>query len=298
MKLLNRLKSPALALLTAALVLLGGAVLAQTSVTGWRFNQASAPNAITLNGVQYTGECSSGPLYPDLTATFYSEKTPPTRFTRVVIKNTTPGVYFAPYPFTDREYDERRPSSETAKMSFSRTHQQRSFAVTEGKNSFEYTIKQRDRVLETGTFEATIETNLRQEERNATWRRSKVCANSSVSLNVCSDVRNRRAYQCEDGRILESEMTPDDSEISTRIYNRTGKTFSFRVSGEDYTLSPGQYATLTSSSSSSSPRIRFNANCSTCEDFPESQYLTTGKRYQFRSNGGKTIRLEDYPREE
>jgi hypothetical protein len=297
MKLLNRLKSPILACLTAALVITCGAAIAQTSITGWRFNQSPTPNRITLNGVQYTGECSSGPIYPALTGSFYSEKTPPTPFTRVIVKNTTPGVYLAPYPFTNREYDERRPSSEIAKMSFSNTHQQRSFAVTEGDNTFEYTIKQRDRVLETGTFAATIETNLRKQERKATWKRGKVCANSSVSLNVCSDVRNRRAYECEDGRVLESGITPDDQEISTRIYNRTGKTFSFRVSGEDYTLSPGQYATITSSSSSSTPRIRYNSTCATCEEFPESAYLTPGKRYQFRSNGSKSIRLEDYSRD-
>ncbi len=292
------LKSPlSIAVLTTGLILTCGTVIAQTPTTGWYFNQQSMPNRITLNGVQYTGECSSGPLYPDLTATFLSQKIPPTPYTRVVVKNITPGISTNPNPYTDREYDERRPTSETTKMSFARSHQQRSFSVLEGNNTFEYTIKQRDNILETGTFNAEIQTTLREEERKATWQKSKVCANSSVALNVCADIRNQRAYQCSDGRILESYRDNDDSEITTRIFNKTGQTISFTISGEDYTLSPGRSTNLTSSNSSTSPRLKFNPTCPTCDDLTSSVYLTPGKRYKFTTSGSKSIRLEDYPRD-
>jgi hypothetical protein len=179
----------AIALLTTGLVLTGSIALAQPAATGWLFNQQTTPNQITLNGVQYTGECAAGPFYPGLSGSFISQTTPPAPYTRVAIKNVTPGMAIDPAPYTDREYDERRPTSETAKMDFSSSHQKRRFAVLKGKNTFEYQIKRRDRILETGTFNAEILTSLRQEERTASWIRDKVCANSAVALEVCAAVR-------------------------------------------------------------------------------------------------------------
>jgi hypothetical protein len=313
----------AIALLTTGLVLTGSIATAQATATGWRFNQQSTPNQITLNGVQYTGECAAGPFYPDLSASFISQTTPPAPYTRVTIKNVTPGMATDPAPYTNREYDERRPTSETAKMDFSSSHQKRRFAVLKGKNTFEYRIKQRDRVLETGTFNAEIATSLRQEERTATWINDKVCANSAVALEVCADIRNRHARRCEDGRILQAELSPNDSEITTRIYNETGTTLSFQFNNKDYTLFPGEYATLTSRQTSSTETLRYNAKCETddetlhlpktgeksrhrnkhrCKsdhDFANTESIISGKRYQFTAtkNGNeRKIRLEEYRR--
>jgi len=69
-------------------------------------------------------------------------------------------------------------------MSFARQHKQRSFSVLEGKNIFEYIIKKRAQVLETGTFTAEIATDVTKEERNASWINDEVCANSLIFANV------------------------------------------------------------------------------------------------------------------
>lgn len=110
----------ALSLVTCGLMISFGSAIAQTIGTGWFFNSQSSLNKITLAGVQYTGECASNPIYPSLSASFISEKTPPARFTRVIVKNITPGVDANPYLYTDREYDERRATSQSTKMEFGR----------------------------------------------------------------------------------------------------------------------------------------------------------------------------------
>jgi hypothetical protein len=294
-----RLHPAVIACLTTGMILTGSFAIAQPIATGWLFNGQSTPNQITLNGVEYTGECAAGPFFPELTGTFISQKTPPAPYTRVLIKNVTSGVSIDPNPYTNREYDERRPTSEIAKMSFSRRHQMRSFGVVPGLNTFEYTIKQRDQVLETGTFTSDIATNIREEERNATWIRDKVCANKSVSLDVCADIRRRRARQCQDGRILESELTPDDPEISSRVYNDTGETLTFRYDGREYRLAPGEYARLRSPEAPSSEYLYFNSTCKDCHNFSSSSSFIPGKRYRFistKKGETRTIRLEDYPR--
>lgn len=285
-----------LSVITCGLIIGFGSAIAQTVGTGWLFNSQSTLNQITLAGVQYTGECASAPIYPALSASFISAKTPPARFTRVIVKNITPGVSNDPYPYTDREYDERRPSSQSTRMEFGRKHKKKSFTIVAGKNTFEYAIKQRDRLLETGTFAATIDTTLRQEERHAAWQKNEVCANSSVALNVCADKRTQRAYQCPDGKILKSYLEPDDSKIFTRIYNETDTTIEFRLDGYRQRLSPGDYTEVTSSTYSY-PKLKFNPNCARCDDLTETESLTPGKRYQFTSSGNKkTIGVEDYSR--
>lgn len=286
-----------LGVITCGVIISFGIAIAQTNETGWLFSLESSLNKVTLPGVQYTGECSSDPIYPALSASFISQTTPPARFTRVIVKNITPGVSTNPYPYTDREYDERRPTSQFTRMEFGSDHRGKSFSIVEGKNTFEYAIKQRDRILETGTFAATIDTTLRQEERQASWQKNEVCANSSVSLNVCADKRTQRAYQCPDGNILQSYLQPDDAEIFTRIYNKTDTTIDFRIDGERYKLSSGDYVAITSSTSSY-PKLQFNPKCARCDDLNTTENITPGKRYQFTSSSGenKTIRLEDYPR--
>lgn len=294
-----RLHPAVIACLTTGMILTGSFAIAQPVATGWLFNGQTTPNQITLNGVKYTGECAAGPFFPDLTGTFISAKTPPAPHTRVLIKNVTSGVSTNPHPYTNREYDERRPTSEVAKMTFSNRHQMRKFGVLEGSNTFEYTIQQRDKVLETGTFTSDITTNVRTEERTATWVRDKVCANRSVSLDVCADIRDRRARQCQDGRILQSELTPDDPEIVSRVYNDTGETLNFRFEHREYRLAPGEYAIIRTYESDSSQSLYFNTTCKDCSRFSSSSTLTPGKRYRFTStkNGEtRTIRLEDYSR--
>ncbi|MBN8565045.1 MAG: hypothetical protein J0L70_31535 [Leptolyngbya sp. UWPOB_LEPTO1] len=294
-----RLHPVVIAGLTTGMILTCSMTIAQSVTTGWLFNGQSTLNQITLNGIKYTGECAAGPFFPELTGTFISQKTPPAPHTRVLIKNVTLGVATDPNPYTNREYDERRPTSEIAKMDFSRKHRMRRFGVVQGLNTFEYTIKRRDKVLETGTFTSNITTSVREEERNATWIRDKVCANRSVSLDVCADVRSRRARQCQDGRVLESELTPDDPEITSRIYNDTGETLTFRYDNREYRLSPGEYTTLRSFETPFSESLYFNTTCKNCRRFSSSSSFTPGKRYRFTANKHgetRTIQLEDYPR--
>ncbi len=303
LRVLRCLHPVTIAVLTTGLILTASIAIAETPATGWLFNGQKTVNEITLKGFQYIGDCATHPSYPDLSGSFISQKTPPAPHTRVIIKNITPGIESDPVPYTDREYDENRSSSEIANMEFSTQHHLRTFSVIPGKNTFEYMIKRQDSIVESGTFNAEITTMVRQEKRDATWQDDQICANNAVSMNVCADIRNRHAFKCPNGEVLKAQLTPNDRDISTRLYNNTGETLSFKFKADDYKLFPGEYATLRSPPTSSyfekiQITLSQRPNCKTCHSGTSRQDVTPGKRYQFRAiqNGKEsTIRLEEYP---
>ncbi|MBD1921580.1 hypothetical protein H6F77_10805 [Microcoleus sp. FACHB-831] len=113
-------------------------------------------NLIKFKRVEYVGQCPGTAYTPDtINARFNSSSNLPAPKRRVVIKNVTEGMKKNPYPYTDREYDKGE-SSESFEVKFGDSHKGRTFSVLEGENKFEYAIKERDTVVEQGTFTAEV----------------------------------------------------------------------------------------------------------------------------------------------
>lgn len=143
-----------IAMFLAAFVVSGDALWASSpagklrvrSETGYQENQ------IEFKRVEYVGQCpgtniSSG----SLSAEFVSETMPPAPGRRVIIRNVSEGMNSDPYPFTDREY-ERGKASENFKFGISDRHRSQSLSVWQGKNQFEYEIREKNQAIEQGKF--------------------------------------------------------------------------------------------------------------------------------------------------
>jgi len=261
---------------------------------GWEFEGQSALNRVVLDEITYQGECP-GQEGSQVEARFFSSKTPPAEDRRVVIRTVTRGVVGDPLPYTDREYNKGR-ASEATKIRFGSRHDGKYMQVLPGENQFEYEIKERGNGIDSGRFTAWINKNQRVVQRDAVAKDSQVCANSSVALNVCADLRNQTEYKCPDGRVLRRFLEPDDTRVSTVIANQTFSPVYFTVNGTVRSLMPGQATTYRSPNSSTYLNLRFNPTCTTCPP-NNSSSLQPGKRYQFRpsSGGGKPVELVDYP---
>lgn len=263
---------------------------------GWEFLGSRDLNQASITQTQYEGECP-GTDDSSVEAQFTSDRTPPGRRRRVTIRNVTRGLGSDPYPYTDRDYDEGR-SSEATRMEFGTTHSGRRFRVLEGENEFEYEIRERRQVIDSGRFTATIERLVDVQRRDTTAQTESVCMNSAVGLNVCADVRTRTNYTCPGGRVLRSIMQPNNPEISTLVSNQTPSYMEYWLNGRIQQLPSGRERIYTGNSLT----LEFQAttNCSGWAGCPPPQTLNLqpGKRYQFRSTqfGTGTIELVDFPR--
>lgn len=140
-------------LLFAALALPGSVNAAELRVrtqTGYQTNQ------VEFRRVEYVGQCpgtsiSSGPLRGE----FVSDTTPPAPGRRVIIRNVTEGMKRDPSPFTDRDYSKGQ-YSQSFDFGIDDRHRTRTFSVFEGENEFEYEIREKDKVIEQGSFTADV----------------------------------------------------------------------------------------------------------------------------------------------
>jgi hypothetical protein len=254
---------------------------------GLEFAGSRELNRTTIVDTEYTGDCP-GVEVGTREARFSSTKTTPNEHRRVTVKNMTRGLGETPY--TDREYDKGRVSEGTV-MQFGTEHDSKYFIVMPGENTFQYEIRERDRVMDTGTFLTTIERSLNRVERNATWMSDEVCANTSVSNSVCADMRQRRQYKCPSGKVLRTEWRNDDDRaVRTRFYNATSKSIRFTFDGDSYQIRPGDHVNLRRNQNLS---IGFDPKCADCSP---SRYesVTYGKRMKFQMRGDRIDLVDDY----
>jgi len=253
---------------------------------GWEFLGRQSLNTAIISETEYYSECP-GRTDNHIEARFTSRETPPAGQRRVVVRNVTPGLDDDPSPYTDREYYEGR-ASEATKMRFGTKHSNRYFHVLPGENQFEYEIKEHRRgpVIDAGKFSATIARNLQRVQRDATFEKDKVCANSSVSLDVCADVRNRHKWSCPNGNIIKSEIFPDDRRIITEIHNHTDRTIKVFIDGRKRRINEGGYVDF----DDRHPSVRFESGGQR-----KWHSLTAGTRYRFYKRDCK-IGFEKYRR--
>lgn len=110
--------------------------------------------------VNYSGDCPGTFIGTVDQVSFLSTSAPPAPYQRVKITNLRTGG------FTDREYDERRPRSESFSLGLSGSHSSRFLAVGNGRNDLNYAILNRQiGVVERGSFSLDINTQERRQER-------------------------------------------------------------------------------------------------------------------------------------
>lgn len=284
-KLFRRFGLVALGCLAVLLVSLGMRAIAQDQVIpeaprapeiGWEFVGSRTLNAATIEDIEYTGQCP-GEEVGDIRASFTSEQHPPAPRHRVIVRNITRGMESNPAPFTNREYNSGR-ASEATVMRFGTSHSGRFFHVLPGENQFEYEILERRRPVTTGQFTATIARNLRQIERDAEWKSDRVCANSSVALGVCADIRDREQLTCPN-RVLETRLFPNNANVITAIHNRTGRAIDFSLNNRMTQLFPGSYTNISDNF--------LNVQYQKADGTMQRENLTRGTRYQFYESGGQ-----------
>lgn len=277
----------------ALLIALAPSTAQSSPEIGWEFLGSRELNQAEIRQIEYRGECPGQDSSPQ-EAQFTSSETPPAPRRRVIVKNITRGVSSDPYPYTDRKYNRGR-SSEATEMIFGTSHGDRYFRVLEGENEFEYEIRERKRVIDSGKFTAVIKKNLEVRQRDAIVTSQPACINSSVPLSVCADVRTRIERRCPNQpQALYSYFRPDYPETYTLISNQTPSTIKFRINGRRERLGSGQqrrYRTY----SRESLKLEFKPCQSGC--FPQTRTLNPARRYRFsRPPFSDYIRFEDDPR--
>jgi hypothetical protein len=166
---------------------------------GFIVDGQSELNVVSITDIEYRGECP-GRAAGTAAARFMSLATPPAPGQRVVVRNVSLGVRDNPFPFTDRDYSQGR-SSEATLMAYGTQHELKSFSVIPGVNSFEYEIKQSDRVIGKGTFQSTIQFQKQVERRWADCDREQYCTNGKP-LDKCEDrnLKYRTKCTCPGGK--------------------------------------------------------------------------------------------------
>lgn len=178
------------AVLLTAVVLPASANAAELRV---RTQAGYQTNQIEFRRVEYVGQCpgiilSSGTLRGQ----FVSETVPPASGRRVIIRNVTEGMKSDPYPYSDREYSEGQ-YSEGFEFGIDDRHRTQTFSVLEGENKFEYEIREKDRVIEQGSFTAgVIVKDVGVFPRDTICSNQLECRDESVDCGTNKDGSRRR----------------------------------------------------------------------------------------------------------
>ncbi|ARI82234.1 hypothetical protein [Microcystis aeruginosa] len=135
-------------------------------------------NRLVIPMYRYTGECpgfSKGIVKASFTSTAF----PPSRDRRVMVRNVSRGVASDPFPFTDRDYSRGR-GSEITEITIGPGHDRLYLIVRQGENDFDYKIKEKNTIVDQGTFTAYVETTTIVEERNKVPTTKPVCGGNRI----------------------------------------------------------------------------------------------------------------------
>lgn len=105
---------------------------------------------VTLQQITYLGDCP-GEEQPELRNVSFLAAVPPAPYQRIVISNQTTGG------FTDREYDERRPSAQAFSMALGQGQRGSYLTLAPGANGFSYQVRNRVQNLALGQGNATLQ---------------------------------------------------------------------------------------------------------------------------------------------
>lgn len=160
------------------------------SATG-QFVQNGIPvQQLTALLVTYVGDCP-GSGQDEIRGMSFLTPIAPAPFQRIVIRNDSTGG------FTDREYDERRPSAEAFNMALGSGQRGSALTLSEGPNRFSYVVRNRVNNTELGYGVASLDVGVSRVTRNRSFSQIK-------EERYCLGDRNSRygsLERCADGLI-------------------------------------------------------------------------------------------------
>jgi hypothetical protein len=141
---------------------------------------------VQLEQITYVGDCP-GDQQPELRNLSFLAAAPPAPYQRLLLQNQTTGGY------TDREYDERRPSSQSFSAVLGQGQRGSALTLAPGLNNFSYLVRQRlqNRMVDRGSASLQVAINRSTRIRNFEEIREELyCSgdrsrNSTTELNAC-----------------------------------------------------------------------------------------------------------------
>jgi len=170
--------------------------------------QSRPIDRVELQQITYLGDCP-GEEQPELRGVSFLAAVPPAPYQRILIQNRTTGGY------TDREYDERRPTAQSFSMALGQGQRGSFLTLVPGSNSFTYQVNNRvqKRMLDQGTANLLVAVNRLSQYRNfSEIREDRYCSGqknrSRTNLDACPNglITLERLGVCPAGKTVTLSM--------------------------------------------------------------------------------------------
>jgi len=145
--------------------------------------QGQPLNRVELQQITYFGDCP-GEQQPELRGLSFLAALPPAPFQRITLQNLATGGY------TDREYDERRRSSEAFSIALGQGQRGSYLTVAPGLNTLNYQVRNRVQKIGLGQGTATLQVvvnRMSQNRRFSEVREDRYCSGEKTSRRTSLD---------------------------------------------------------------------------------------------------------------
>ena len=145
--------------------------------------QGQPLNRVELQQITYVGDCP-GEQQPELRGLSFLAALPPAPFQRITLQNLATGGY------TEREYDERRRSSEAFSIALGQGQRGSYLTVAPGLNTLNYQVRNRVQKIGLGQGTATLQVvvnRMSQNRRFSEVREDRYCSGEKTSRRTSLD---------------------------------------------------------------------------------------------------------------
>jgi len=145
--------------------------------------QGQPLNRVELQQITYLGDCP-GEQQPELRGLSFLAALPPAPFQRITLQNLATGGY------TDREYDERRRSSEAFSIALGQGQRGSFLTVAPGLNTLNYQVRNRVQKISLGQGTATLQVEVNRMTQNRRFsevREDRYCSGEKTSRRTSLD---------------------------------------------------------------------------------------------------------------
>lgn len=158
--------------------------------SGQFFLNGAPINSVTIERISWYGDCPGEETRSLSPVTFLGSSVQPAPYQRVLITNATTGG------FTDREYDERRPQSQSFVVSLGQGQHGSFLSLAPGLNTFSWTVSNRVEKQQLGTGTAELSVDVIQSQRARGYKSIK---EDTYCLGERSKSARTNLDQCPDG---------------------------------------------------------------------------------------------------
>jgi hypothetical protein len=184
------------------------ALPAGAPATGTFMLQGQPIDRIQLQQISYFGDCP-GEEQPELRGLSFLAAVPPAPYQRILIQNLSTGGY------TDREYDERRPSAQSFSVALGQGQRGSFLTLVPGANSFSYRVSHRLNKQQLGQGSANLQVMVNRISQNRAFseiREDRYCSGEKnlrrTSLEACANglITLERLGVCPGGKTITLSM--------------------------------------------------------------------------------------------